>query len=165
MINPPGSNPKGPSQKFPYSSQPITNDPKGVDQGHSNSDVNSSKYAQHHTLGAGPNHASPGNHIHDGALSKLIPLSSLTGILYNTELISFTGATSFTAIINFSTPFAAPPVMIAGINTGSGVAAYWSARATGITTTGFNLFLFPPSGGAAQTWVNIPVSWVALGTF
>lgn len=76
-INPPGPNPKGPSQKYPYSSQPITNDPKSVDQGHSNSDVDSSKFAQHHTLGYTPGQASPGNHVHDGSQSKQISAGDL----------------------------------------------------------------------------------------
>lgn len=42
---------------------------------HSQSDVDSSPNAQHHTLGSGRNQSSPGNHIHDGVTSpKLGPL-------------------------------------------------------------------------------------------
>jgi hypothetical protein len=42
---------------------------------HSQSDVDSSSTAQHHTLGTGRNQASPGNHIHDGYTSpKLGPM-------------------------------------------------------------------------------------------
>lgn len=36
------------------------------------SDVDSSKFAQHHTLGLGANQASPGSHTHNGADSSLI---------------------------------------------------------------------------------------------
>jgi hypothetical protein len=40
---------------------------------HRRSDVDSSKFAQHHTLGVDANQSSPGNHKHDGADSLLIP--------------------------------------------------------------------------------------------
>lgn len=39
---------------------------------HSNSDVDSSVTAQHHTLGIQHNQASPGDHKHDGKASKRI---------------------------------------------------------------------------------------------
>lgn len=71
-------NPRGPSQKYPDSTSSIVNDPKSVDQFHQGSDLNASIFAQHHSLGANPNQASPGSHIHDGSTSKLIPASSIT---------------------------------------------------------------------------------------
>jgi hypothetical protein len=37
---------------------------------HRQSDVDSAKTAQHHTLGTGRNQSSPGDHIHDGVTSK-----------------------------------------------------------------------------------------------
>lgn len=68
----PNINPRGPAQNYPDSATPVTRDPKGVDQGHQNSDLDSSKFAQHHTLGPSNNQSSPGNHNHDGSTSKQI---------------------------------------------------------------------------------------------
>jgi hypothetical protein len=39
---------------------------------HTNSDVDASKYAQHHTLGISANQASPGDHNHDGKVSRKV---------------------------------------------------------------------------------------------
>jgi hypothetical protein len=46
--------------------------PGDVSQLHTRSDVDSSRNAQHHTLGLGRNEASPGDHIHDGYSSKKV---------------------------------------------------------------------------------------------
>lgn len=81
MTPPRNINPRGPSQRYPNTSEPITNDPKGVDQGHQNSDLDSSKFSQHHTLGPNPNQSSPGNHIHDGSNSKLTPANSILDLV------------------------------------------------------------------------------------
>lgn len=70
MSPPRSNNPRGPAQRFPSSLEPITRDPKSVDQSHQDSDINSSIFAQHHSLGPNPNQASPGNHVHDGSTSK-----------------------------------------------------------------------------------------------
>lgn len=43
-----------------------------VDNFHTYSDRDSGPTAQHHTLGANRNQASPGNHIHDGKSSRKI---------------------------------------------------------------------------------------------
>lgn len=43
-----------------------------VNKFHSNSDVDSSVTAQHHTLGIQHNQVSPGDHTHDGKSSKRI---------------------------------------------------------------------------------------------
>lgn len=43
-----------------------------VNKAHTNSDVDSSVTAQHHTLGIQHNQASPGDHKHDGKSSKRI---------------------------------------------------------------------------------------------
>jgi hypothetical protein len=48
-----------------------------VDNFHSNSDLDASVNAQHHTLGPSGNQAAPGNHTHDGGSSPLI-LAGLT---------------------------------------------------------------------------------------
>lgn len=45
-----------------------------VDRSHSQSDVDSSPNAQHHTLGNRRSQASPGNHIHDGTTSPKLGL-------------------------------------------------------------------------------------------
>lgn len=47
---------------------PLTN----KQAGHETSDVDSSKFAQHHTLGLAANQASSGNHSHNGVDSRLI---------------------------------------------------------------------------------------------
>lgn len=73
----PNVNPRGPAQRYPGSSEPITGDPKSVDQNHQNSDLNSSIFAQHHTLGSGPNQSSPGNHNHDGSTSKQLLVTAI----------------------------------------------------------------------------------------
>jgi hypothetical protein len=50
-----------------------------VNDFHSNSDVDKSTLAQHHTLGPQPNQASPGDHNHDGRNSRKLDLSDLKG--------------------------------------------------------------------------------------
>lgn len=61
---------------------------------HTNSDVDESKEAFHHTLGQGEGQAAPGNHKHNGADAPLIldgvKLSGSRG--GNTALISIIGA-------------------------------------------------------------------------
>ncbi len=49
--------------------QPVPNSDQ-VNKAHTNSDVNTSVTAQHHTLGISHNEASPGDHNHDGKNSK-----------------------------------------------------------------------------------------------
>jgi len=44
---------------------------------HQNSDIDESPIAQHHTLGALPSQASPGDHVHDGTSSRKIKFSDL----------------------------------------------------------------------------------------
>ena len=51
-----------------------------VNDFHSNSDVDKSTLAQHHTLGPQPNQASPGDHTHDGKTSKKLQLQNIQGI-------------------------------------------------------------------------------------
>lgn len=43
-----------------------------VNEFHKNSDVDSSPDSQHHTLGIGPNKASPGDHVHNGEDAPLL---------------------------------------------------------------------------------------------
>lgn len=50
-----------------------TNPPqKEVNEFHTNSDKDGGPKSLHHTLGANPNQASPGNHLHDGSTSSLL---------------------------------------------------------------------------------------------
>ncbi len=51
--------------------QPVPT-PGEVSKAHTNSDVDASKVAQHHTLGIQANQASPGDHTHNGKNSKKI---------------------------------------------------------------------------------------------
>lgn len=55
-------------------SSPLPNVPSSQEvlKQHSNSDVDSSVTAQHHTLGISHNNSSPGDHKHDGKSSKRI---------------------------------------------------------------------------------------------
>lgn len=48
--------------------------PKEVELFHKNSDKDGSPTSIHHTLGNGPNQASPGDHTHDGGTSKELDL-------------------------------------------------------------------------------------------
>lgn len=47
-------------------------EPRVVADFHTNSDVDQDRDAQHHTLGFGPNQASPGSHNHRGSDSALL---------------------------------------------------------------------------------------------
>lgn len=53
-----------------------------VNKFHDNDDVDGSKFAHHHTLGATGNQASPGNHRHDGADSSAL-FNGLVDYFYN----------------------------------------------------------------------------------
>lgn len=52
-----------------------------LDEYHKNSDVDTSNYAMHHTLGINSNQASPGPHVHDGVNSKFFPGSSIDYVI------------------------------------------------------------------------------------
>ena len=47
-------------------------EPKEVNDFHRGSDVDSSREAQHHTIGLGPNQSAAGDHRHDGEDSFLL---------------------------------------------------------------------------------------------
>jgi hypothetical protein len=67
-----------PPQAYPDSYQDRDGNYEGPDNkdyanksdNHESSDVDSSRRAKHHTLGTARNQASPGDHIHDGVVSK-----------------------------------------------------------------------------------------------
>jgi hypothetical protein len=79
-----------------------------------------------------------------------------------TGVASFTTVATFTLAQVFPVAFsAAPMVLNPNIDNAAGVTAHWVARAIGITTTGFNIFLFTLDGITA-TWSNVNVSWAAV---
>lgn len=160
--------PRGPSQNYPDSATTITNDPKNVDKLHQNSDLNSSIFAQHHSLGSNPNQASPGNHIHNGATSKQLQDVNFTGVLVgpNTAgiiFISFTALTTFTQTITFNQPFNSPPAVTVNIASGAAVASHWYSKPINVSAIGFDFNVFAETGIAAQTWASIPCTWIAVG--
>ena len=54
---------------------------KEVNEFHRGSDVDSSREAQHHTIGMGPNQAAAGDHSHNGSDSPfLLEEVSITGV-------------------------------------------------------------------------------------
>lgn len=59
--------------------QPDVPGSAAINKLHSNSDVDGSTTAQHHTLGTGHNQSSPGDHKHDGKSSKKIGKGLDTG--------------------------------------------------------------------------------------
>lgn len=60
---------------------------------HTNADTDGSQQVLHHSLGAGTNQASPGNHSHDGGTSKLLlEAVTLTG--------SKAGGSALVSVIN-----------------------------------------------------------------
>lgn len=61
-------------------------DAKFVTEFHRRSDVDSSQFAQHHTLGNRRNQAAPGDHTHDGITSPRIG----AGAFFNSDWISYT---------------------------------------------------------------------------
>lgn len=77
--------------------------------------------------------------------------------------VNFTSQTSFTTAVSFGATFPTGPQVTVNINSGDGTTSRWSARAINVTTTGFTLFVYNESGSPAQTWVNIPVGYIAVG--
>jgi hypothetical protein len=77
--------------------------------------------------------------------------------------VNFTSLSAFTVAVSFGATFPTIPQVSTNINTGDGTAARWNSRAININTTGFTLLVFAPDGGTTQTWVNIPVGWIAVG--
>lgn len=78
-----------------------------------------------------------------------------------TVLISFTTLSQSTAVVNFGFTFPTLPTITTNIDSGAGVTARWESRAITITTTGFTMFVYQ-SQATTATWVDIPVSWVAV---
>lgn len=88
----------------------------------------------------------------------------VVGAQSDTTPVSFgTAATSNTSTVTFATPFpvGTVPTVVTNISSGAGNVAHWDSRAINVTSTGFQLFVYAETGGTAQTWSNIPVSWIA----
>lgn len=76
-------------------------------------------------------------------------------------LVNFVTQDSFTAAVNFGFTFPGTPNVVTNIASGAGSTSRWGSRAITITTTGFTLFVFAPTAGLTQTWVDIPVGYIA----
>jgi hypothetical protein len=74
--------------------------------------------------------------------------------------MSFTSLSSTTANVNFGFTFPAPPHITTNIDSVAGETARWGSRGTNATTTGFTMFVFQNQVNT-NTWVSIPVRWVA----
>ena len=64
---------------------------KEVELFHTNSDKDGSPTSIHHTLGNGPNQASPGDHVHDGGTSKEINIEAWQGLTFQNSWRNYTG--------------------------------------------------------------------------
>lgn len=64
---------------------------KEVELFHTNSDKDGSPTSIHHTLGNGPNQASPGDHVHDGGTSKEIDIEDWQGLVFANSFRNYTG--------------------------------------------------------------------------
>lgn len=62
--------PGDPWGQIKQDAKPNTATPKQVNDFHARSDLDSSTFSQHHTLGVKHNQASPGDHTHDGGNSR-----------------------------------------------------------------------------------------------
>lgn len=77
------------------------------------------------------------------------------------ELVNFTTLTQTTIAVTFPVPFLVVPKVFTEIQSGAGSTARWDSRATAVTTTGFTMFVYS-NDPAASTWVDVPVSWIAV---
>lgn len=89
--------------------------------------------------------------------SGLGPRNTYTGAIS----VSFTSLPNTFIAVNFGVTFPVPPAVFPNIDSNAGSTALWGSRATAITTTGFLLYLFQPTGIAA-TWASVQVSWIAV---
>lgn len=75
-----------------------------------------------------------------------------------THSFTFSSQTSATTSVSFATAFAAAPRVTCNINNTAGSTLQWTAKAGGISTTGFTLIVSGPSA----TWSSVEVQWVAF---
>ena len=69
---------------------------KDVSDFHKFSDLDGNNKSQHHTLGAGANQASPGNHSHDGGASQALVGIDTTMMIDNVSNQTINGVKTFT---------------------------------------------------------------------
>lgn len=74
--------------------------------------------------------------------------------------MSFTAQASSTASVSFGFSFPSVPRIATNIESAAGETARWGSRAYNVTTTGFTMFVFQ-NQATTNTWVSIPVTWVA----
>ncbi|WP_205327562.1 H-type lectin domain-containing protein [Glycomyces sp. YM15] len=104
----------------------------------------------------------------DSHTSRLTALEAFQGTLPNLALqtgklaVSFSNVSTYTRVITFPRAFTIAPNVFCSLESGAGTTARWGVRPFNITTTGFTLFCYPNDAGSAQTWSNIPVSWLAI---
>ncbi|MEU0990575.1 H-type lectin domain-containing protein [Streptomyces sp. NPDC005953] len=77
-----------------------------------------------------------------------------------TAYFNFTGVRAHTMAITFGTPFPTAPRVYTNINSGHAAAEMWSSRAHSVTATGFQLYVYNPSG--TWSWSNMPIYWSAF---
>lgn len=81
---------------------------------------------------------------------------------WRTELISFASAASYTQVITFDEAFPSVPAVMVSLNSPSGVAGKWTARAYNISATGFTLFILKTDAAEPnQAWTDQRVDWHA----
>ena len=93
-----------------------------------------------------------------GAISVTSVASKAT--MAGTTTMSFTTVNAATQAVSYGVTFPVTPAVTVNIDSGSGSAARWVARAISIGTSGFTMFVFA-ADAATSTWSNIPVSWIA----
>jgi hypothetical protein len=78
-----------------------------------------------------------------------------------TTLVNFVALDSTTVPVSFGFTFPGVPTVVTNIDSGAGATGRWDSRAISATATGFTLFVFSNASGSTNTWVDIPVSYVA----
>lgn len=76
--------------------------------------------------------------------------------------VSFTSLTTFTVAVSYGVTFPNTPSVTTNIASGDGTTSRWSTRAISVGVSGFTLFCYAEGGAGAQTWVSIPVNWIAV---
>lgn len=129
---------------------------------HKYSDRDSSRLAQHHTLGARAHQASPGDHTHTGDDGSLqlpqIEANYDSHIQTGSTVVTFATSTSYIATVTLPTMPAAPNTVLAIVSSGASATAGWVPKTDNYTTTSFRLVLNGPSAA----WSNVIVRWVAF---
>lgn len=86
-------------------------------------------------------------------------VSSLTQ--QGTASLSWSNANQARIDVTFPFAFSATPAVFTNLATDTGAVARWSARAYGITATGFTVYLAAPDSATLTSGSSIPVQWFA----